>query len=344
MNSNDRLVWASNIRVAATLAVILTHVASGFPSVSPDIHSFQWNVGNIVLSATRFCVPFFLLLSGALLLKKKEDVDVFFKKRFSRILLPFAFWSIIYSFYSLFSETNASSLSFFQIFKFLYHHFFFKAFYHLWFMFVLIGLYLIFPILAGWLRNVDRKEIRYFLFFWAVIIICNFTIGYFPAGIELQYISGYIGYPILGYYLAYFVDNNKRTLLFAIISSFTGIFLTIITTYFYSSKSGHFDAKYYDFLSPNVLMMSVGIFLMIKRFSASPIKHRFHFRYLIDKYSFGIYLSHAIFLDIFFKSTSLVKHLNPLIFYPLITVSCVSVSLVAVYLISRLPYGKYIAG
>lgn len=40
-------------------------------------------------------VPLFVMLSGALLLGKDEPMKVFFKKRMSRILIPFLVWSVI---------------------------------------------------------------------------------------------------------------------------------------------------------------------------------------------------------------------------------------------------------
>src|SRR5690606_15327951 len=80
------------IRVTACFMVIFLHVAAiGFHDFVPG-----WWASNVYDSLLRSCVPLFLMLTGALLLRKEEPLHDFFSRRFSRIVPPFLFWSFFY--------------------------------------------------------------------------------------------------------------------------------------------------------------------------------------------------------------------------------------------------------
>ncbi|MEO0868581.1 MAG: acyltransferase family protein, partial [Cyanobacteria bacterium J06642_11] len=81
--------WLDNSRVVSILAVILLHVTV-IVMVSNDIGSTYWWFGNIYNSSVRWCVPVFVMISGALLLStdKREDAATFYKKRVARLFLP----------------------------------------------------------------------------------------------------------------------------------------------------------------------------------------------------------------------------------------------------------------
>ena len=81
------------IRMTAIIFVILIH-SCGILQENLDIPSIKvLNIG--LTSLVNTAVPLFVMLSGALLLGKEEPLGVFFRKRFSRILLPFVIWSFI---------------------------------------------------------------------------------------------------------------------------------------------------------------------------------------------------------------------------------------------------------
>lgn len=98
MNSNSsEIVWMNNLRALATFSVIVLHVTFPILYNYGTININDWQVGNFFDSLVRFCVPVFLMLTGALLLGKPIEIASFFKKRFVRVLFPFLFWSSIYS-------------------------------------------------------------------------------------------------------------------------------------------------------------------------------------------------------------------------------------------------------
>ena len=83
----------------------------------------------------------------------------------------------------------------------------------LWFMYTLAGLYLITPILHGWLRTASEKEIRFYLSLWAVtmcypVLRLVLDINDSSTGV-LYYVSGYAGYFVLGYWMQLYGHKLK---------------------------------------------------------------------------------------------------------------------------------------
>ncbi|WP_175637699.1 acyltransferase family protein, partial [Dickeya dadantii] len=73
--------WLYIARIVSTFAVIVLHV-SAYTVALADLGTFSWWVGNLYDSLVRWCVPVFIMISGALLLspEKVESLSIFYKK------------------------------------------------------------------------------------------------------------------------------------------------------------------------------------------------------------------------------------------------------------------------
>lgn len=337
---HENLTWIDALRVLATFSVILLHVAAPILYEYGSVPDFNWWTGNVYDSMVRFCVPIFLMISGALILSRSyESIGVYLKKRVLRIVLPFLFWSIIY----------LSGDLIFQVFRdydmtvkeFIFFRLKEGASYHLWYLYLLIGLYLFFPVIGTWLNNSKPSEINYFLGLWLLTVVAQLPVikDYFPS-IELSYFSGYIGFPILGYYLnkTSFSFNNKKTIY--VLSILTGILITLFGTYFVTKSKGIFYEYFYSYLSPNVILVAAGIFLLFKDFVRLNSKIILFF----SRYSYGVYLIHVLVLAILKASGLSYDFIQPAIGIPIISVLCFIISTLIIYGINKLPLGKYISG
>ena len=340
---NEKIVWADNLRAFATISVILLHVASSGLYLYGSVSTTSWMIGNIYDGVVRYCVPFFLMLTGALLYAKPYRPTDFFKKRFLRIVIPFLFWSCIYIINVMY--TNWSSISpttCRHLIKTIYFMFKDGASYHLWYIYMLIGIYMIFPIIKRWLDNATKQEIRYYLIVWFVVTTVSMPyFELFKTNIDVRYFSGYLGYTIVGYYLTAKINYVKTYIPLLLFAVGTGI--TVVGTYIQTKTNGHFYESFYDFLSPNVIMASVGLFLIIKNIE---IRNKILNKIIsiVSKYSYGIYLSHVIVLIYLTKAGIHWSYINPIVGSPLTTVICLILSLLLTWLISKLPFGKYISG
>ena len=343
----DNLLWIDSLRVLATLSVIFLHVVNQILYQYGNISNFDWWVGNIYDSSVRFCVPIFLMISGALILSKTyESIGVYLKKRVLRILFPFLFWSMIYiAKDAFFKFHHGEYTTITELLKFILIQLKDGASIHLWYIYLIIGLYLFFPVIGKWINKSNKHEIEYFIGIWLITIFAGLPfIREIIPNIDITYFSGYIGFPILGYYL-----NQKTTFNFdgkkiiCILLILTGILITIVGTFFITKHNGEFYEGLYEYLSPNVILVSGGIFLLFKNFVKFTTRTSSVILFF-SKYSYGTYLIHILVLwgfSIFGFSYSFI---NPIIGVPIMSILCFLISTLIIWGVNKLPLGKYISG
>lgn len=299
--AGERLVYIDALRLLAILMVVVLHTSARALTKSPAFGEVWW-AGNLFDSLSRWSVPVFVMVSGTLLLNapRSESVEAFLRRRFSKILIPFFFWSGIYlCFRGLILK---EPLSAWLIAQNLLQD---PAFYHLWFMYVILGLYLITPILRNWLPGAAEPTLRYALGLWA-LFTCFLPFGKhllgLGLGLPMDFLTGYAGYFVLGYYL-----NRQPRLpaawLWCLFLS--GALLTLLGTWALTQqKHGLLDQLMFSYFSPNVLGMSVGVFGLFQgapRWQSAPPA----WLTPLSQCSFGIYLCHPLLLALALNTTTM---------------------------------------
>jgi surface polysaccharide O-acyltransferase-like enzyme len=339
------------IRTLAIVLVILLHAAIEPTQIvyqmSPDGVSLWWTV-NIYDSLARPCVPLFVMLAGALLLqpsKATEALNVFFKKRMRRIALPFLFWGITYFAWRFFVNQEAFSLN--SVITGVLT----GPYIHFWFLYMLVGLYLITPILRIVVAHAECKTIKYFFLVWflgtSIIPLITLT-GTYRLNNSVFIVTGWIGYFLLGGY----IQKIRLRPLILYMALLLGITWTIIGTYIVTGTMGEHQSQFfYDSFSVNVIVLSVALFLLLGKVSPSRLKSRFPkgtgLLSLISQNTLPIYLLHLIILETFQKGYLGFKislsTLNPALEIPLITAATLFTCLGLVYALKKIPYvGKII--
>lgn len=340
-----RITWIDNVKVLATVAVVALHV-SAYGVGLEAVGSGYWWAANFYESLCRCCVPLFVMVTGLLLLLQEITLTDFICKRFNRILLPFLFWIVIYLAYHFAQQLNGATFtSPAKTFDWIFTQLFVGPEYHLWYVYMLIGLYLFIPIIQPWIRSADDKNIIYFLAIWLVVLLLKqFQL---PPGtsLDLRYFSGYLGYLVLGYYLGNRATAGGKAITIALPLALFGFLVTFIGTWWLSKYKAVFTDQLYDFLTFNVFMLTAGVFLLIKNWSGSRKANLIsRSRNIISRYGFSIYLAHPLLLNIMNHFKLGYKVLHPAIGIPVTTLICLLLSFVLVYLLSKLPGGKYISG
>ncbi len=339
------------IRTVSALAVVLLHVSAGF--VVTEITnplSINWIAANFYDSLTRFCVPFFIMISGFFLLDPAKDIDIksFYRKRFMKVIIPLLVWSVIYIGFEVFLNNVLKHRSFTlpgflkgTLDKFIYG----KTYYHLWYMYMLAGLYLFTPFLRMIIKQSTAKELIVFTVLtlsiaaihstWNFIHSLNINPG--PSkSLFLYWFIDNIGYFFFGYLIKE-VKVNKKLLLISAIGSLLLInILTLVLSFYYGKKG----LWVYSFTSPFVMLYSISLFPILLNLFKS--KH-FNFLSIISPLSFGIYLIHPIALDfvvLFQRKLFITKY--PLIFIPIATGIIFCVSGVIIYLMRKIKILKQI--
>jgi len=346
MQQENKTLWFDNLRVVATIGVIFIHVSSDYAPSTGSISVYNFWIGNIFDSASRFSVPIFVMLSGALLLPKDYGIGVFLKKRLLRLLLPFIFWSVIYILNSFYWRVqDGEKLQFIETAKSVLLQLRDGSSLHFWYIYMIIGLYLFIPIIGKWVRNATEKEILYFLGIWLFTLILNQPIiENFKPNIDLSYFTGFLGYLILGYYLTVkSFTNQKRLNIISTTLLLVGLLSTILGTYLVLHFKNEYVSTFYECLSPNIFLFSMGIFLLLKNKDISNgvlVK----IRNFICKYSYGIFLVHVIVLSYIGDYGIHWNFINPIFGIPITVLVCLVISSCIIYVVNKLPFGKYISG
>ncbi len=347
-----KLLFADYMRVLATLAVILLHCAGDYlyQFKLGGMDTTRWWICNIYDSSVRWCVPIFVMLSGALLLrpKKVESIPDFLKKRMLRVFIPFLFWGFIYTCY-----VNRAYI--YDVRRPYWPDVWFKVFfediyYHLWFVPMILGLYFLVPVFRVFVRHATKFEQEYFLMFWFYVSTIQI---YFPHFFLVKFIGwlAYIGYLVLGDYLVTygFPEKDKRWLY---ILGWFSLLMTIGATWQVSANFGIFSEIFYQYLSPNVIFMAFALFVWMRDYDWASFSTRFPriqaFVQWFSGISFGVYLVHVILLDIFkngylfditFLSNSVMGHQMHVSYgIPLVTLFITIVSISIIYVLCKIPY------
>jgi surface polysaccharide O-acyltransferase-like enzyme len=346
MQLENKTFWYDNLRVIATIGVIFIHVSSDYVPNSGNISAYNFWIGNLYDSASRISVPIFVMLSGALLLPKEYEIGVFLKKRLVRLIIPFLFWSLIYianSIYSSFQDEN--SMNFVDILKTVFVNLRDGSSRHFWYIYMIIGLYLFIPVVGKWIRNSSEKEMRYFLIVWIVVLFFDQPyFSKFRPDIDMTYFTGYLGYLVLGYYLTVnSFGSKKQSDWFAGVILIVGYSTTVLGTYFVQQQTNEYVSTFYEPLSPNIMLFASGLFLLLKN---KELKNKLMIRIrdFISKYSYGIFLVHVLVLFKLYDFGFAWNFINPILGIPVTVSVTFLISTGIVFVVNKLPFGKYISG
>lgn len=347
---DGRVVWVDLLRVFCVFSVVVLHVAAPGWYSSP-VNSANWKYLTLFVSCFRFCVPILFMISGIFFLNPQREYTLkkLFSKNILRLFTSYAFWTAFYAvffFPDRLKNLNRENLKL-MLHDALAPHF------HLWFIVGMICIYLVVP----FLKKITESEMltRYFIilsFIFTFILntlrlspklaeVINWTMG----SAQFQFVGGYTGYFVLGYYLFNHKLSEKMTAFFyaaGIISTA----LTVFLTWYFSTKRGETQQFLFEYLLLNIFFISVMVFLFFK-----DVVSKIHFNeffkkaiFLLSKLSFGAYLVHEMFIMLsarYLNFTSV--SINPLIAVPVLSIGIFTLSVLVSLIISKIPIAeKYI--
>ena len=340
------------IRTFAIVLVLVLHASTEtvtvFNQMSPEGVTLWWTT-NIYDSLARPAVPLFVMLSGALLLqpsKLGESLSVFFKKRLNRIALPFVFWGAAYFAWRAFvnGETLTANSIVQGVLTGPYNHF--------WFLYLLVGLYLLTPVLRVLVAYIKRRTFSYLMILWflgtAIVPLLGLFSGY-HLNSNVFIITGWLGYYLMG---AYSLKTRIRPIiLYATLA--LGFVWTIIGTYIIVGSIGESVSHFfYDASSFSMIGASVALFLLLSAVPSNTLEERFsrgnRVLRLISQNTIPIYLFHVMVLESlqkgFFGFQISLSAMNPVLEIPLITVTTLLICLAVIYPLKKIPIVKRLIG
>lgn len=373
IDTKDRVVFIDYIRFIACFMVMLVHSCEPFYLGGQG--TFILNHTNALLvtlidSFLRPCVPLFVIASSYLLFPVKTDAKSFYTRRAKRVLIPFLIWLLLYALIPLYGTTYEfyKAADIFTNLKQVLLNFPGAAG-HLWFVYMLLGVYLIMPILSPWIEKLSKKGEQTFLSLWLFTTLVPFfrlIIKSFGGTPEVwgeanwnefgtfYYISGFVGYLVLGHYFRTHVGELswKKTLLISLPLVLVGYAISAGWFWFAIPKQFPVDAPIdlavymetsWGFSSIGVALLAIGLFLIFRKINSSGWTYKYLIR-PVANVSYGMYLMH-IFILCFFTTIFQNTIDSTLIVILLTAVSSYVCSFVLSFIISKIPkIGHYIIG
>ena len=343
------------LRVLATYMVMQIHTGE-FEYIGSNgtvLHSTGAWAAGWMNSLLRVCVPLFVMISGFFLFPIKDEKE-FFRKRFTRVLIPFVLWCAIYAFYYYARGMASFSATLLNIAKIPVNYG--TEVGHLWFIYMLIGIYLIGPVLSPWIVSANRRGMEFFLLLWGLTLLLPYIHLYFPqvwgeaywnATPTLYYFSGFIGYVVLAVYIRRF---HMRPSPYLDCLAFGMVLVG------YAVTAGGFLLQLpvehnvsaieltWNFTTLNVALMTAGIFLLFRNLQPER-GNSLPWRLTADisRKSYGIYLAHIILLNA--MHTALAARIpNAFLRLPTIALATFVTTYLAIKILSLLPKSKFLIG
>jgi surface polysaccharide O-acyltransferase-like enzyme len=331
------MVWIDNARILAILGVVLLHVSGDAVTGLYSMGSYGWWVGNLYDSLVRWCVPVFVMLSGALLLDpaKQETNQAFYRKRVSRILIPLLFWSVFFIGWSMAKNViKGESVSPYQVIGQLLSG---RPYFHMWFLFMIMGLYLFTPVLRKVIAHSSTAEILFFDVTLFVLALINYAFNKLYANNTQLFINWflfYLPYFIAGHVIRQTTIQPPRVMLVAVFC--LTVVLTAFGCFWFAPQGGLDSSPYfYGYTSITVVPMSISIMFLLKENNTPLISRRVTSELVL--LVMGVYLIHPIYIDALRLAGVTVRAYDPAWSVPLIAALAFLFSLATARLIQAIP-------
>lgn len=311
MYSIDRL------RVFATLAVVMIHICMTEVENSSlaAIGAGNYAIYSVGYNMVRWAVPVFIMMSGRLLLSPNKEISEnklrHYILRMISVLLVFG---TVYAAMEIVFESGLEE-GYLLLPKAILRVLQMKSWDHLWYLYCLIGLYIMTPFAKAAMKNITERQL------WRLLCVLFFLNFFIPAlnmmtGKQFStfYISAnqYFYYYLMGYYLSIeknCILRNRKVVYSAGAISFAVMSIWDAMKIIYCDDYSHWIRKA-NFLIPS---MAIAVFVFFIT------NHRMNIqegRVLksISRCSFGIYLIHPLYVNIFYKVLHIAPTSFPIVF------------------------------
>ena len=358
-NQKSKNIYISVLNVIAAISVIILHANVSFWL---DRATPFWSTANIIESVFYFAVPVFFMLSGATLIDYQDRYSTkeFFKKRFTKTVIPFIFWSIVGLLWAyrktlwamLVGKPNGGlNWTFLSVTNGIVNTKFRDIY---WFFIPLFCIYLIIPLFASVCKE---KRVKVFTYISAISLVLNFVIP-FTLSLLKRYAEIdfgwtykiYVGFEYLFYVLAGYVIHKRniklkyRLVIYAV--AIAGLLAHILGTYYETKINGHGSVVsfYKGYYNLPCVVYSIGLFLFIKQVSAKIKSEKaISFFTCMQGYTFPIYLIHRYYLDVFETNLNLLNLERASILYVVLaTIMALILSILTTMILRKIPVLRHI--
>ncbi|WP_236330349.1 acyltransferase [Enterobacter quasihormaechei] len=281
----SKINWIDNLRGIACLMVVMIHTTTWYVTNAHSISPVNWDIANILNSASRVSVPLFFMISGFLFFGERSAQP----RHFIRIVSCLLFYSAISLLYIILCTSINAERSLLNVLQK-------PMLYHLWFFFAIIVIYLVSPLIQ--VKNVSDKMLLALMAIIGIVANPN-TLSQKVDGFEWLpvnlYINGdtfyYVVYGMLGRAIG-MMETQKRGMNWLCAAAFiAGVFIISRGTLHELQWRGNFADTWYLYCGPMVFICAIALLTLVKNtLNERPLP----VLGFISRHSLGIYGFHAL--------------------------------------------------
>lgn len=340
------------LRILSAFAVVVLHTSTIYIE-RYSVESTVFRIANFYDSLSRFSIPIFVMISGAIFLSEEKTVTSknLWKRNILRLFLIYCVWSFAYYAFQCGYYWNVS----------IFHKGLIGivtgcvyASNHFWFIFMILGLYALVPFLRTWVTHASQKELNYFVLLFMVFQIARTTITTLADKSLITEISNKLTITELSFYLGYFVlgyiltrqelPQKWKTILYALVP--VGAAANYLISDIMSRRAGTYHPGIYDSFGLFTCILSMAVFIFFKdRGKKWKVNGTFS-RTLssLSQDTLGIYLLHVGILDYLKVNNILFGNLSSLAGVPIISFLVFAFCALVSAILRRIPFiGRYLA-
>lgn len=291
----ERILYYDLLNILAAFGVVAMHFNGLTHAYS---HTWAWRQAFAVDCVFYWAVPVFFMLTGATLMdyREKYNTKTFFKKRFTKTLVPFIAWSLIALAWKVATKQMEPPVGPRSLINLIINTQIIDVY---WFFIPLFAVYLCIPVLS--LLRSNQRALQYMSI---AAIALNVVLPIFAslAGInwnmslKFPLLGDYLIYPVLGYLLSR-NDLNKKQRALLYIGGIAGACWRYFATVTASDAAGELVRQGWGYTALPCLLEAIAMFVFFKQLKLKHLEKSPEAQSLVGKIascSFGVYLLHMI--------------------------------------------------
>lgn len=321
MNDKIKPVRESNydfLRVLSMIAVIMIHISGSWTQSFAAYISEGGDLENLLFpimpcmynTISRFAVPCFIMLTGAFVLSdsKTANYKEFYQKKLTKIGIPTIIFSGLYILCRIplcFVGEGAGEKKVIILIEDILKG---SPYYHIWYMFMLIGLYLLAPVVIRFKDSIKYENFKKIAFVFLVLGSLSRWTEKVSVNWDIGQSFEYCGYFMVGYVIRKDLNNKKTSkgILLIIAGLLVEIATAFIEYHFQIMNGMDTSSLKYAITSPFSPTIVIASVLIFTGFTMLEMKRSI----IIEKLaamSFIIYLLHAGVWTLFLKPIQILK-------------------------------------
>lgn len=289
----ERVQFFDLARCVAAVAVIAIHVLAPYRNELGSIPFSEWATAVSVNSVSRWAVPVFILITGALMLSDQRPFELkyYVRRRLGKVLLPFVVWSLFYAYLSGWSASGFDAETAQSVLAGSLSH---ETYYHLGFFYYFIPLYFVIPLLQVVVRKSGDSGIYALTGVWLLTTMLFLLRIDGPWSWQMWLFSGYLP---LGYLLYKKLPLTPVMVSVVTVLGVGALWLTAEAVITISVANGEYTVgRWLSYKTLNVVLAASMVFMLCRYFGERLSGNGRTIVSFVSKHSLGIYLLHPIFL------------------------------------------------